>query len=289
MNKNEKIERLTENGIFHIFAIDHRDVLTNVIEEKKKKSVSSAEVLEEKIRIINAVEHMSSSVLVDPFYFLDNKKLDERLDVGKVLIGIERFNYDMTKVGSGSDYLTTDISIEELANSGCNMVKLFVMYHPEKSLADEMDKVITYVQDECEKYNVPFLLEPILCECLEEDFLRLTVAMLTRLKKFNVDIYKILFPGNLQKNSYAENLEICKSIDKLLDTPWILLSSGVPDSDFKIQLEIAGNAGACGYAVGRSVWGKYICEDDLEGMKFIFKGIKNTATKYCQKWSDNNK
>jgi tagatose-1,6-bisphosphate aldolase len=285
MTKKEKIEVLTEDGVFHIFAIDHRDVLTNVIEEKKGRAVSKAEVLEEKIRIIQALDNMPSANLVDPFYFLDNKKLDQRLNMENLLIGVERFNYDMDKVSSGLDYLTTDISIKELSNCGCNMVKLFVLYNPEKNIANEMDKVILYVQNECEKYNIPFLLEPILCDFEEKDFLRLTIDMLKRLKQFNVDIYKILFPGNLKEKSYKENLEICKSIDELLDTPWILLSSGVPDNEFKLQLEIAGKAGCCGYAVGRSVWGKYICEDNLDDMKSIFKDIKDTASKHCQRWS----
>jgi sulfofructosephosphate aldolase len=286
MTKNEKMDLLTKDGVFHVFAIDHRDVLTNVIEEKKGKTVNKAEVLEEKIRLIQAVEDLTSSALIDPFYFLDNKKLDQRMKMDKVLMGVEKFNYDITKIASGADYLTSDISIEELAKSGCNMVKLFVMYHPDKSIADEMDKVIAYVQEECEKYDMPFLLEPILCECKPEDQLKLTIAMLTRLKKFHVDVYKILFPGNLKEKSYEENLEICKDINELLETPWILLSSGVPDDEFKAQLEIAGKAGACGYAVGRSVWGQYICEPDLEGMKMIFSNIKDVAEEYCQKWSD---
>ncbi|MGD1822674.1 MAG: hypothetical protein ACPKM0_07940 [Pleomorphochaeta sp.] len=285
MTKKEKINELSEEGIFHIFAIDHRDVLTNVIEEKKGRFVSKKEVLEEKIRIIQALDDMPSANLVDPFYFLDNKKLDSRLKMGNALIGIEKFNYDMDKIASGLDYLTEDITIEELANSGCNMVKLFVLYNPEKSIADEMDKVISYVQDECGKYNVPFLLEPILCDFNKEDFLGLTLSMLNRLKKFKVDIYKILFPGNIKELSYEKNLEICKSVNSLLNTPWILLSSGVPDNEFKQQLEIAGKAGCCGYAVGRSVWGKYICENDLSNMKIIFKEIKETGSKYCQKWS----
>ncbi|WP_058486542.1 beta/alpha barrel domain-containing protein [Defluviitalea phaphyphila] len=288
MTKKEKIKSLTKDGIFHIFAIDHRDVFTKAMEEKSK-STAKEDVLEEKIRLIQAVKDMTSAVLIDTFYFFDDSKLDQHLEMEKAVVGIERFDYNMTKIASGADYLTTDISIKELGENGCNMVKLFVLYNPETSLADKMDKVIEYVQDECEKFDIPFLLEPILHEYEQKDQLRLTKAMLTRLKKFNVDIYKILFPGNIKENSYEENLEICKEIDEILDTPWILLSSGVPFDEFKEQLEIAGKAGACGYAVGRSVWGKYICEEDLEGMKLRYKDVKNVADKYCNKWGDKNK
>ena len=75
MNKTDKIKHLTQDGVFHIFAIDHRDVLTVKMEEKMGVVEESA-VLKEKLRLIDAVREMTSAVLVDPHYFLQDKKLD---------------------------------------------------------------------------------------------------------------------------------------------------------------------------------------------------------------------
>ena len=281
MNKTDKIKHLTQDGVFHIFAIDHRDVLTVKMEEKMGVVEESA-VLKEKLRLIDAVREMTSAVLVDPHYFLQDKKLDPHMDMNHILMGVERNNYDISKIGEG--YLTTDISIEELAQSGCNMVKLFVFYQPGMDFTDEIDQVIAEVVEKCNANQLPLMLEPILYQSTPENRLELTKEMLTRLKKFDIDIYKIDFPGDLERKSDQDNLAICREINDLLATPWIILSSGVTLDQFKKQLQIAGQAGACGYAVGRSVWNPYILREDLESMKQAFAEIKETAQTYCSQY-----
>lgn len=281
MNKTDKIKHLTQDGVFHIFAIDHRDVLTVKMEEKMGVVEESA-VLKEKLRLIDAVREMTSAVLVDPHYFLQDKKLDPHMDMNHIIMGIERNNYDISKIGK--DYLTTDISIEELGQSGCNMVKLFVFYQPGMDFTDEIDQVIAEVVEKCNANQLPLMLEPILYQSTPENRLELTKKMLTRLKKFDIDIYKIDFPGDLERKSDQDNLAICREINDLLATPWIILSSGVTLDQFKKQLQIAGQAGACGYAVGRSVWNPYILREDLESMKQAFAEIKETAQTYCSQY-----
>lgn len=282
MNRKEKAQLLTQDGVFHIFAIDHRDVLTVKMEEKIGAMPEERVVLEEKFRLIDAVQDLTSAVLVDTHYFIQDKKLDPRLDMDHVLIGIERNNYDISKVGEG--YLTTDISIRELAERGCKMVKLFVFYQPDMAFTDEIDRVIEYVTRECDACELPLMLEPVLYQSTPENRLALTKEMLTRLKKFNIDIYKIDFPGDLVRYTPEENLAICREIDALLQTPWIILSSGVTLEDFRTQLAIAGQSGACGYAVGRSVWNPYILRHDLEGMRQAFAQVRQTAEKHCHRW-----
>ena len=159
-----------------------------------------------------------------------------------IIMGIERNNYDISKIGKG--YLTTDISIEELGQSGCNMVKLFVFYQPGMDFTDEIDQVIAEVVEKCNANQLPLMLEPILYQSTPENRLELTKKMLTRLKKFDIDIYKIDFPGDLERKSDQDNLAICREINDLLATPWIILSSGVTLDQFKKQLQIAGQAGA---------------------------------------------
>lgn len=281
MNKTDKIKHLTQDGVFHIFAIDHRDVLTVKMEEKMGVVEESA-VLKEKLRLIDAVREMTSAVLVDSHYFLQDKKLDPHMDMNHIIMGIERNNYDISKIGKG--YLTTDISIEELGQSGCNMVKLFVFYQPGMDFTDEIDQVIAEVVEKCNANQLPLMLEPILYQSTPENRLELTKKMLTRLKKFDIDIYKIDFPGDLERKSDQDNLAICREINDLLATPWIILSSGVTLDQFKKQLQIAGQAGACGYAVGRSVWNPYILREDLESMKQAFAEIKETAQTYCSQY-----
>lgn len=282
MNRREKFNHLTQDGIFHIFAIDHRDVLTNKMAEKMGPIADDRIVLEKKLRLIEGVRDIASAILVDTHYFFKDKQLDRRMDMDRVLVGIERNNYDVSKIAEG--YLSTDISIRELAQRGCNMVKLFVYYHPEMAFANEIDQVIAEAAKACGECQLPLMLEPILYHSAPENRLDLTRQMLARLKKFDIDLYKIDFPGDLDRYSPEENLAICREIGALLGKPWIILSSGVTLERFKAQLEIAGRAGACGYAAGRSIWNDFILNENLEGMKQAFSQIRAIAQAHCARW-----
>lgn len=278
MEKKEKLKKLLKNGVFHIFAIDHREVFT--CRMKTKNIDDKAVVLKEKLRLINELKDLTSATLVDTFYFFNEKSIIDELDINNVLVGIENNNYNVEAISD--DYLTKQISIKELSEQGCNMVKLFVYYHPEMEFTDKIDEIIEDVSNECEKYKLPLMLEPILYQEKPDNY-ELTLRMLKRLQKYKVDVYKIMFPGNISQLSYEENFKRCEEITKMLNVPWIILSSGITNEEFEKQLEISGKAGASGYAVGRSVWNNFVEEKNLENMREIYENIVEVANKYCKK------
>lgn len=278
MEKIYKLKKLLKNGIFHIFAIDHHDVFACKMKgvDINNKNI----VLEEKLRLINEVKDLTSAVLIDTYYFFNGAKIIDEINIGEVLVGIENNNYNIETIND--NYLTQKVSIKELSEAGCNMIKLFVYYHPDMKFSDDIDKIVEYVSNECEKHNIPLMLEPILYQESPDNY-DLTVRMLKRLSKYKVDVYKLVFPGNVNELSYEENLNRCKSINDLVNTVWIILSSGVTNNEFKKQLEISGKAGGSGYAVGRSVWNDYVCSDNLQDMRALYKEIVDIANKYCKK------
>lgn len=278
MEKKEKLKKLLKNGVFHIFAIDHREVFTDRMKEQNINDKSV--VLREKLRLINELKDITSATLIDTFYFFDGKNIIDELDISDVLVGIENNNYNVEAISN--NYLTKQVLIEDLAKQGCNMVKLFVYYHPEMDFSNRIDEIIEYVGSECEKYKIPFMLEPILYQEKPDNY-DLILRMLERLQKYKVDVYKLMFPGNITNLSEEENFKRCENITKMLNVPWIILSSGITNEEFKKQLEISGKAGASGYAVGRSVWNNFVSEKNLENMRKIYENIVDVANKYCKK------
>ena len=145
------------------------------------------------------------------------------------------------------------------------------------------------METECKKYDMPFLLEPIIySDHLLNPEIRLSLMkeMLEQLKKVQVDIYKLEFPGDVIVYDDEKNVEICREIGNLIQTPWIVLSSGVSAEVFTKQIALSGQSGASGYAVGRSVWGEYVgtADESLEEMKRIMAGFASTADRYCHPW-----
>ena len=138
---------------------------------------------------------------------------------------------------------------------------------------------------------MPFLLEPIIySEHPLDPEIRLSLMkeMLEQLKKVQVDIYKLEFPGDVVVYDDEKNIEICREIGKLIQTPWIVLSSGVSAEVFTKQLALSGKSGACGYAVGRSIWGKYPGTDNkkMKEMAHILSEFVACANKYCKPWNE---
>ena len=61
MEKKEKLKKLLKNGVFHIFAIDHREVFTDRMKEQNINDKSV--VLREKLRLINELKDITSCLL----------------------------------------------------------------------------------------------------------------------------------------------------------------------------------------------------------------------------------
>lgn len=286
--KIEKIKKMAnEKGIFHIFAIDHREVFVNNFQKKVGHSVSFEEVAKEKNRLMQVVSEVTGGYLIDPVYFVKDGKLNAQLSGRPFMMGVENNNYDISCIGD--TYLYPNISVKQIREMGGSIIKLFVYYHPHMEFRYKILEIIRKIEADCMKYDMPFLLEPILYSkqsLKPEERLLLIKEMLEDLKDIQVDIYKLEFPGDIQSYSEGKNITICKEIGSLIQTPWIVLSSGVSEEIFKKQIELAGKAGACGYAVGRSVWGDYLGTNDkeLQKMQEILAEYVVCANRYCQSW-----
>lgn len=286
--KTEKIKSMAnEKGIFHIFAIDHRDVFVKCLEEKLGHTVTFEEIADEKNRLMEAVSEVTGGYLIDPVYFVKGGCLKARLSGHPFMMGVENSNYDVSCVDD--TYLYPDISVHQIWKMGGSMIKLFVYYHPHMEFRHKILEIIRKVETECKKYDMPFLLEPIIYSdhpLNPEIRLSLMKEMLEQLKKVQVDIYKLEFPGDVIVYDDEKNVEICREIGNLIQTPWIVLSSGVSAEVFTKQIALSGQSGASGYAVGRSVWGEYVgaADESLEEMKRIMAGFASTADRYCHPW-----
>lgn len=243
-----------ERGVFHILAIDHRDLYDKALSAQMNKTATRADVIQSKREIIKLLHEDVSCVLIDPICALQDGRMNDICGDMPFLMGIENSNYDFSAFSN--IYLYPDLSVKKIKELGSDCVKLFVFYHPDLEVCTQIDALIDEVGKACAKVDIPLLLEPILL--LKEPVTKaerydLTMRMLKRLIPYKVDIFKLEYPMDVYEGE-EENLQVCKEIDQLIDRPWIILSSGVKMDEFKLQLEYACRSGASGYAAGRSVW-----------------------------------
>ncbi len=288
--KQERIAEMAgKTGIFQIFAIDHRDVFVRDLEEKLGRALSKEEIRKEKQRLMKVVEKETNGYLIDPVYFVKEDHLHAELYGHPYMMGVENNNYDVNAIDD--HYLYPGITVKKIREMGGSMIKLFVYYHPEKEFRHKVMQVIRKVEKECAENDMPFLLEPILyTEKSVEPECRFALMkkMLEQMKDIKVDLYKLEFPGEVKKYTEEKNIALCKEIGKMIHKPWIILSAGIDRETFLKQIRMSGQGGACGYAVGRSVWGKYPGEEiaGLEGMKETLRAFSVCAEQYCHSWQE---
>ncbi len=292
MGKQGHLNRLWgEERVLRALAIDHRIVYQNILAGYMGREPSAEEIVQSKIDVIQSLSAYFSAVLADPLY--GGRRLREsgslRADQG-LLLSIEGNDYSTQTFAD--DYLMEGVTPESIAQAGGDCVKLFLYYNPDSPLKEVQLKMIGEVAEQCSKTEIPFLLEPILFEWgqpyIQEERAELMLRTVREMNGFEIDILKLEFPGSLTSWEDAENAEICRTVTREAEMPWILLSQGVDAKQLKQQIAFTAAGGAQGFAIGRTVWQDYLVSGQkdkrrrLEEMIHLFEECSNIALKRGQ-------
>ncbi|MFI3256812.1 MAG: hypothetical protein R3Y36_00765 [Spirochaetales bacterium] len=277
IGKIRRLQQLTRNGYFKVIAIDHRDVFVNMLKSANKPHAVD-DIVKEKLKIIELSGSDITGYLIDPHFALPEciykNVLPENLGF---MVNFEDNDYDVKNFDD--NYFIKGFSVEKIAALGASALKLFMYYNPTGEYVEKQEAIIEKLCMSCDKYSLPFLLEPVLYydkDVTYQEKIQTAYDMIKRLSKYKVDIFKIDFPGDVDILSKEENLKICQDISAILDVPWVIMSSGISMDIFEKQLEIACRGGACGYVVGRALWSEYVLKDGKreEEIKLMKSGIK---------------
>lgn len=299
--RKKKIEHMSKmsdvNGIFKICAIDHREVYINQMIKLGVGEPTTAKIIQSKLNIIERLNQKASCYLLDPLYSV-YQAIDANIlaDAG-LMIGIEGNDYTNTEFKD--DYLTDLIDIAEIAKLDGDCVKLFIYFYNDKAVLKKQLALVKEVSDQCEKFGIPLLLEPILAPSekayTSAELMVLNKEMVDAFKGMNVDIYKIIYPFNVDEYTEEENIKHMKEVVADIDAPFIILSSGVAFETFLKQLEYASKAGASGYAIGRTLWANCLnveaenYEEEINNMCDIFDKISDITEKFGNNWKNKYK
>jgi len=166
-------------------------------------------------------------------------------------------------------------SVEKARRMGASALKLLVYYHPDSPSAPEIEAFTAKVAEDCQKYDLAFMLEPLSYSLDEnkkltsEEKRYVVVETAARLTALNVDLLKAEFPLDINDPDESQWPEACKEISAASQTPWILLSAAVDYETFVRQVTTACNAGASGIAVGRAVWKEAVQMEAQERTTFL--------------------
>jgi tagatose-1,6-bisphosphate aldolase len=287
LGKLRRLQRISDaDGFIRVAAIDHPENYLALF-DPDVSTVGTAEVVESKLELIAAMAPESTAVLVDPVWSFGQSVLSATVPpyVG-MISGLELLAYSPS--GFGTETVLRDgWSVETLARLGADAAKLVVFYRSERAdVTASQHEVLRALATDCAHHQVPLVVEPLWYplegETLEDPATREArvqsiLRSATDFAALGADIIKIEFPGYLDtEEDRRRAAEACTRLDDSLAVPWVLLSSSATYEQFREQLQIAADAGACGFMAGRAIWGDAVGRFDADRRK---EGARTAAAR----------
>lgn len=243
-----------DNGVFAVLAIDHLDSLRRAINPDAPLSVSDETMAIIKHQVVFALREHITGTLLDPVYGAAQAIANQLPKQVGLLVELEKADYNMQPLPQAVD-IRPNWSVEKIKRMGADGVKLFYYYDPDdETLCATQDATIEQVVEQCNRYDIPLYAEPIVINTDGGDKRQKVIQSAIRADELGADILKLEFPTD--SSDVAHWQSACETLTQRLSRPWVLLSAGVDFETFCQQVDVACKAGACGFIVGRAVWGE---------------------------------
>ena len=284
-----------------MLAIDQRPPIFNLIKKKKKKYTYTDVVDFKKNISLNLSQH-STAILMDPVYSVPN--LIPSSKSKGLIITLE--DHDFIEKGKGRySKNIKNWTVEKIKRIGGDAVKVLAWYRPDadqKSIKHQK-KYIEIIGKQCEKYDIPFLLELLVypfkneigySKDYKEQLDKNQNHVINSVKEFSkakykVDIFKLESPvdsSQLQNSKFTKATEDAfKQLSKATrNIPWVMLSSGMSKKSFLNCLKLAYKNGASGYLAGRTIW--LDAFKDYPNYIKITAKLSNESARYVKKLNE---
>lgn len=271
----------TENGIFGIIAVDHRDALRASLNPEAPEKVKDIEMEGFKLQVASILAPAASAIILDPLYSAPQAIVTGKLPhKSGLLIAIEDQGY-LGDAYQRQTALINGWNVEKIQRLGGNGVKMLLYYHPHAGEStQEQELLIQSIANDCERYEIPLFLEPITYSTEsgtkkgDAAFAKLrpqlAIDLASRLSLAEPTVLKVEFPVDVKfENDRKKWRQACEQLSEACQLPWILLSGGEPFDVFKEQLEVACQAGCSGFAVGRAVWQEAVSFQGQQRVEFL--------------------
>jgi len=253
------------HGLFTITALDHRGSLKKAINAEDPKSVSYQQMVDYKIKLLNALAPHSSAILIDPVF-----GAAPALSGGHIS-GTQGFLVSLEATGytdAEGDRVTTVADgwgVDKIKRMGASAVKILLYYNPGSATAEQQEQFIVQAAEDCRTNDIPMLVEPMTYNIVDgpkkgtAEFAKLKPEMVIetarRLCPLGIDVLKAEFPDDPDfESDEVKMADHCKQLTEVAKVPWVLLSAGVGYDTFNLQTRLACENGASGFLAGRAIW-----------------------------------
>ena len=192
------------HGLFTITALDHRGSLKKAINAEDPKSVSYQQMVDYKIKLLNALAPHSSAILIDPIF-----GAAPALSGGHIS-GTQGFLVSLEATGytdAEGDRVTTVADgwgVDKIKRMGASAVKILLYYNPGSATAEQQEQFIMQAAEDCRVNDIPMLVEPMTYNIVDgpkkgtAEFAKrkpeMVIETARRLCPLGIDVLKAEFP-----------------------------------------------------------------------------------------------
>ncbi len=308
--KRKHLEKLSnQKGIIAAAAMDQRGSLKKSLAAAKgcdPKEITSAMMEEFKTAVSMILTPYATSILLDPEYGLPAAK--KRAPNAGLLLSYESTGYDQTTPGR-IPLLIPNCTVSKLVEAGANAVKILLYYSPfeKKEINDVKHAWVERIGAECAWHDIPYFLEFVGYPVNGEDekgaeFAALKPQVVKKsMEEFSkdrylVDVLKVEVPINMKfvKGANAckgdsvytkeEAKKLFQETAAVTNKPFIYLSAGVSDDEFRESLELAAESGVDynGVLCGRATWKDGMPIYAKQGLKALEDWLSDRGVKNIQ-------
>ncbi len=239
----------TDEGVFAILAIDHRDSLRVVLPGE----AADADIVQFKLDLLSGVGSIASGAMLEPEF-----SIPQAVQAGAIsgntgfFAALEAQGY-LSDPWAGPTTMMPGWDLTDAKRMQASGAKLLLPFHPDRTEhAAEQVEVCRHTAARCAELDIPLLVEPVAFGMEGPDRRRIVVESVRQLTDTGLDVLKLEFPGDPDDPSgWAD---ACAEVTATATKPWVLLSSGVTFDAYEQQLEAAFAAGCSGFTGGRAIW-----------------------------------
>jgi sulfofructosephosphate aldolase len=252
------------SGAFAMLAIDQRESMRAMFGEYQKTPVTDAQLTDFKLAALRALTPLASAVLIDR-QFAWRQAIDQAaVAPGCGLIAAA------DEFIPGADEIVADVRIDEAVQpsavkaDGAVALKLLVLWRPDES-AEARQRMVSDFIARCRKADLLSIIEPVSRKPRDGrtwDVNDGIQAAAEELGSLGADLYKAEVPLHGKGGERAVR-EASARLTRTIESPWVVLSSGVSPDDFPQAVEWACREGASGFLAGRAVWRNVIGQADV--------------------------
>lgn len=255
------------SGAFAMLAVDQREALRVMMTEAAGATspVDDETLIRFKLDATRILSPSASAVLIDRQFAFDRAIEADVVAAGCGLIS----SADQFIEAHGQ--LVGEVEIDRLVDpakvrdQGAVALKMLVLHRLDQPSGGRTSMVNEFIE-RCAGAGLASIIEPIckppLDDAIPWDHDDAIVEAACELGALGADLYKGEMPLH-GRGDVAEQRQRCDAIDAAVDSPWVILSSGVAESDFPRAIEVACESGASGFLAGRAVWASCLGAGDV--------------------------